>query len=231
MFELFPEVIMFDVTHKTNNEKRPLGVCAAIDQNMEVFTPLRVFMPSECQWVFSWIIGVAMPFLLGKEPLKRNQIFLCDGDPLIYRSYDQHRKNVMPNSVHVLCAYHLVTKGLEKIQPKLTGWDQEKVRSLIATFKAWLFTWMDPGGVESEEQFSVSYAALGVWLKQHYQSKDRDIKSNAQVLEEFLTKTIMYHKHRWFSPNRRHLMTLGHKTTSPLEGGVNGALKKKCSKG
>jgi hypothetical protein len=116
MFELFPEVIMFDVTHKTNNEKRPLGVCAAIDQNMEVFTPLRVFMPSECQWVFSWIIGVAMPFLLGKEPLKRTQFFLCDGDPLIYRSYyDQHRKNVMPNSVHVLCAYHLV--GEFRVKP------------------------------------------------------------------------------------------------------------------
>lgn len=50
LFEMFPEVLMFDVTYQTNTEARPLGLAASIDHHMNVFTPFRVFMPSECQW-------------------------------------------------------------------------------------------------------------------------------------------------------------------------------------
>jgi hypothetical protein len=70
LFELFPEVLMFDVTFGTNTESQPLGVSASMDGNMNVFTPFRVFVPSQCQWVFDWIIGNAMPSLLGNS-LKR----------------------------------------------------------------------------------------------------------------------------------------------------------------
>ena len=70
LFEMFSEILLFDVTHKTNNEKRPLGIFAGIDQNMEAFTPLRIFMPSECQWVLYWIFASACPALLGTEPLQ-----------------------------------------------------------------------------------------------------------------------------------------------------------------
>ena len=71
LFELFPEVLMFDVTFDTNTESRPIGVSASIDSNMNVFTPFCVFMPSQWQWIFDWIIGTAMPSLLRKESLKR----------------------------------------------------------------------------------------------------------------------------------------------------------------
>ena len=50
LFEMFTEVLMFDVTHSTNTEAQPLGLSALIDHNMKVFTPFPVFMPSECQW-------------------------------------------------------------------------------------------------------------------------------------------------------------------------------------
>jgi hypothetical protein len=39
---------MFDVTFGTNTESRPLSVSASMDGNMNVFTPFRVFMPSQC---------------------------------------------------------------------------------------------------------------------------------------------------------------------------------------
>lgn len=70
LFEMFPEILMFDVTHKTNNEKRPLGIFVGIDQNMDVFNVMRVFIPSECQWVMNWIFASVCPSLLGKEPLQ-----------------------------------------------------------------------------------------------------------------------------------------------------------------
>ena len=50
LFEIFTDVLMFDVTQSTNTEARPLGLSVSIDHNMKVFTPFRVFMPSECQW-------------------------------------------------------------------------------------------------------------------------------------------------------------------------------------
>ena len=66
---------MFDVTNGTNSEGRPLGVFSACDGNMDVFTPFLVFMTSECQWVFDWIISTAIPYLLGVEVLLRVQLF------------------------------------------------------------------------------------------------------------------------------------------------------------
>jgi hypothetical protein len=74
---------MFDVTFGTNTESRPLGVSASMDGNMNVFTSFCIFMPSQCQWVFDWTIGNAMPSLLGNS-LKRVQLFMSDGDPKIY---------------------------------------------------------------------------------------------------------------------------------------------------
>ena len=210
---------MFDVTHKTNNEKRPLGVFASIDQNMEVFTPMRVFMPSECQWVFNWIIGSALPSLLGTEPLLCTQIFLCDGDQKIYRTYDQHKDRLMPNSDNALCNYHLVNKQLELIQPDLKGKDTPPVKGQQLTFKLWLFTWMGiRNGVEDEETFSISDQYLKNWLQQQSLSNNNDIKHNSHVLEKFLVR-LYFHKLRWFFPYRKHRMSLGHNTTSPLEGG------------
>lgn len=50
LFEMFLEVLMFDVTYQTNAEAQPLGLATGINQSMNVFTPFRVFMPSECQW-------------------------------------------------------------------------------------------------------------------------------------------------------------------------------------
>ena len=52
LHELYPEVLLFDVTFGTNREGRPLGMSCAFDQNMNTFVPVRVYMPSECQWVF-----------------------------------------------------------------------------------------------------------------------------------------------------------------------------------
>ena len=51
LFDLYPEVLMFDVTFGTNNEGRPMGITASPDGDMNVFTPIRAFLPSQCRWV------------------------------------------------------------------------------------------------------------------------------------------------------------------------------------
>jgi hypothetical protein len=85
LFNLFPEVLQFDVTFGTNNECRPLGVCIAFDGNMKTFCPAKAFLPSQCQWVFGWFFGSAFPILMGRETLWRTQLLLTDGDSKIYQ--------------------------------------------------------------------------------------------------------------------------------------------------
>ena len=110
LFQMFPEVFMFDITHGTNKEARPLGKSSSCNSNMNMFTPFRVFMPSECHWVFIWIFKTAISFLLGLEALSRVQLVLSDGDPKIYKSFDEVKDEIYPNAMHGLCRFHLVKK-------------------------------------------------------------------------------------------------------------------------
>jgi hypothetical protein len=57
LFELFPEVLMFDITFGTNTESRPLGVSASMDGNMNVFT-LSAY--SCCPNVNGYLIGLSV---------------------------------------------------------------------------------------------------------------------------------------------------------------------------
>jgi len=132
LFQLFPEILMVDVTHGTNSETRPLCVSASIDANMKTFTPIRAFLPSECQWVFHWLWASAIPSLLGIETIRRIQLVLSDGDPKIYVPFDSVRERLYPSAVHGLCSFHLVTQPLQRLH--LQGRDKPQVKRMIETY-------------------------------------------------------------------------------------------------
>jgi hypothetical protein len=111
LFELFPEVLMCDVTFQTNGEGRPLFVTAAFDAYMKTFTPVRAFLPSECQWVFHWLWRTAIPALLGKDNIARTQFVLTDGDPKMYIPFDSIKEDLYPAAI-----YHLVIQGMQKLK-------------------------------------------------------------------------------------------------------------------
>ena len=127
----FPEILMVDVTHGTNSETRPLCVSASIDANMKTFTPIRAFLPSECQWVFHWLWASAIPSLLGIEAIRRIQLVLSDGDPKIYIPLDNVIKKLYPSAVHGLCSFHLVSQPLQRL--RLQGRDKPQVKRVIET--------------------------------------------------------------------------------------------------
>jgi hypothetical protein len=78
---------------------------------------------------------------------------------------------------------------------------------------------MSLSGVETEEEFQVSLRLLRKWLFELHcdTNKPRHLRHNATVLDEFLTKSIMPHKDRWFFPGRNRRMTLDQKATSAVE--------------
>jgi len=222
LFELFPEIFMIDITHATNSEGRPLAVSAAVDAHMKTFTPIRAFLPSECQWVFHWLWTTAVPTLLGRENIRRTQLVLSDGDPKIYTPFDSVQEELYPQAIHGLCIYHLVTQPLAKL-PILRK-DKCQVVSMLKTFKLWVFTWVNLGGVETEEEFQTSKNLLYEWLHVLSQGDDPEVRQNSIVLESFLSQKIIHHKKKWFLPGRRRRMTLNQKATSLLES-VNQTMK------
>ena len=131
LFELYPEVLMMDVTYGTNNEGRPLLLTAAFDSDMKSFTPLRAFLPSECRWVFQWIWATAIPTLLGREYISRVQLVLTDGDVNIYVPFDELKEELYPNAVHALCMFHKIIQALTKL--RLLKRDDDTVIAMINT--------------------------------------------------------------------------------------------------
>jgi len=96
LFELHPEVFMFNVTMQTNCERWPLGIGTEVDQNMNVFTPIRVFMLAQHSWVMEWIFCTCLPTLLGKESLSRMQLVLTDGDKQMHGAFDNNQADFCP---------------------------------------------------------------------------------------------------------------------------------------
>ena len=221
LFELYPEVLMMDVTYGTNREGRPLGTSCSFDQNMNIFSPFRAFLPSECQWVFQWLWEIAIPKLLPIEALRRVQVVLTDGDSKIYNAFNAVRDKFYPNAIHALCIFHLVTQPLSKLS-EIRSRDTATIKGMLLTFKLWVFSWMGYDGVESEQEYEESKAGLERWLasfayRQDLGDEAPDLVHNARVLNDFLTTKIIPHKTRFLFPGRGRRMTLGQKATSALE--------------
>ena len=58
---MYPEIIGADDTKETNSEERPLFTLCGKDDNNQMFTIINCFMPSQSQWVFSWMLKIALP--------------------------------------------------------------------------------------------------------------------------------------------------------------------------
>ena len=220
LFEMHPEVFMFDVTMQTNCERRPLGIGASVDQNMNVFTPFRVFMPSQQAWVMEWIFGTCIPTLLGQENIKRTQLVLTDGDRQMFGAFDNNQVEFYPKAQHGLCMYHLINKGLERLKCKLRRQDKKRVNDILYTFKTSCFTWFQIGGVETLEEYAVSEKALRQWLMDLHtdQKEDKDVRHNAMVLDNFLMNNVLPHKKRFLICLRNGKRTLDYRSNSALEG-------------
>ena len=179
--------------------------------------------------MFDWIIGSAMPDLLGREPLHHLQLFLCNGDPKIYRLFDKHNETMMPHAKNALCIFHFIEKGLERLNPEIRGKDQIEVRNQKKIFKNWCYSSMQFGGVETMEEYHDSRKLLQTWLKEQSQLDDTNLSKNAIMYKTFLVKTLENQMDCVLFPKKCHIMSLGHHTTLPLEG-QNSILKKKTSK-
>jgi hypothetical protein len=110
---MFPKVFSIDTTYGTNIEKIPLLVFAGIDNNSKNFTALRVFLPSECEWVFRYVFEIAIPSLIGEANVEHINQINTDGDRQIYNpltNFILDKTSPWFGCIHVLCNCHMIDK-------------------------------------------------------------------------------------------------------------------------
>lgn len=98
---------------------------------------------------------------------------------------------------------------------------------MCCSFRYWVFSWMQQGGVEDESEYQASLGALCRWLRESDECTHTTMHHNAVVLEEFLVKTIIKHKERCVYFLRKEKRTFGFRVTSAVES-MNSATKKGC---
>lgn len=107
-FQMFPEVIGFDITHKTNAEKRPMFIIVARTSNGKNIPIMNAFCPSEAKWVFNWMFEDALPYLFGKPVLQRVRLATTDQDPQCNDAFSEAMVDYFPNARMRLCKWHKV---------------------------------------------------------------------------------------------------------------------------
>jgi len=99
-----------DLTFGTNLQKRPLFLVTGVDGSNKVKTFIRSFMPSKQAKAFRWVIGTAMPTLLGSSPestFKNVHMIATDEEDALISTV----RSIFPNGVHRLDKYHLFIKA------------------------------------------------------------------------------------------------------------------------
>ena len=87
----FPEMFMFmfDVTEKTNIEKRGLLIGTGVDGLGRIFSGIHCFIPNAKEDTFHWMYDVAMKELWGHEIISKIQVIITDGEFCLFSPVDE----------------------------------------------------------------------------------------------------------------------------------------------
>lgn len=161
----FPEAWGVDVTFGTNAEQRPLKSATLKMSTNQTMTHFHSFLPCVARWAYAWSFGVAMPKLLGKDTLQRNNVVCTDGEekeygPLVVLSKQQD--SPWYGTMHNLCVFHLVDRqlGKEGLKGRALGPVGEIYQSIVI---GWIYSWSSK--METPAAFNKSYNLLMTWLR------------------------------------------------------------------
>ena len=139
-------------------------------------------MPSECSWVFNWIIHEAFPQIFKKETLERVRLVLTDHDDKCYEQVESAIAcQLLPNAVHRSCAWHKINRDWEKDIVHVTSRDpQQRMTdmSFIDECRAWFWTF--PKIVETEEEEACQIKAFQKYLDGKKESVTHQVHSRTQ---------------------------------------------------
>jgi hypothetical protein len=155
-FNLFPEVFHCDCTCDTNNTNNHLLTFSCRTSTGKQIVFLRIWIQNQKRFLFCWVLKFVLTSLFETRVFLRTRLIMVDGDP---QQRGELRKPIvvfMPNATDGGCGWHLVEQGWKAHGPGVTavkdvGCNQDKFNLFKKRVKDWCYSWMTPGGVESED--------------------------------------------------------------------------------
>jgi hypothetical protein len=221
-FMLFPEVFHADCTCDTNNTNNHLLTFSCRTSTGKQVVFLRVWLPNQKRFAFRWVFKFVLTSLFDPRAFKRTRLVMVDGDPQQRSELSKAILDYMPNAIDGGCGWHIVEQGWKSHGPGKTA-VKEKKRDTYNLFKRrvkeWCYSWMRPGGVESEEEYSVSKELLFAYLgsSEVLQACDGQTYVVEQV-SEFVRNYVIVYDRVFLFFKKKYLRYFDVKTSSAHEG-------------
>jgi hypothetical protein len=166
-FMLFPEVFHADCTCDTNNTNNHLLTFSCRSSTGKQVVFLRVWLPNQKRFAFRWVFKFVLTSIFDPRAFRRTRLVMVDGDPQQRSELSKAIMDYMPNAIDGGCGWHIVEQGWKAHGPGKTA-VKEKKRDAYNLFKKrvkdWCYSWMTPGGAESEDEYSLSKELLFAYL-------------------------------------------------------------------
>jgi hypothetical protein len=164
-FYLFPEVFHADCTCDTNNTNNHLLTFSCRTSTGKQVVFLRIWLPNQKRSTFRWVFKFVLTSLFDERVFRRTRLVMVDGDPQQKPELKKAISQFMRNAVDGGCGWHIVEQGWKRHIPgnnvvKEGNGSREKYNLFVKQVKNWCYSWMIPGGVESEEEYLVSKQLL-----------------------------------------------------------------------
>ena len=166
-FKMFPEVSSWDVTEKTNTEKRKLFIGLNYDSSGTSNPHTHVFLPSGRRWVFNWGARHAIPILHGSIICKEIKLHLFDEDLNEIIPFE-NATEVFPNSKIRICWFHRAILKTASFGKFATDTEDDKAESIINGFNILCDSISED--VETIQEYVLTRNLIRIWLNQSYSS-------------------------------------------------------------
>ena len=168
-FLLFPEVIHGDCTCDTNNTNNHLLTFSCRTSSGKQVVFLKVWLPNQKRFSFRWVFKFVLTSLFDPRAFLRTRLVMVDGDPQQKSELSKALLDYMPNAIDGGCGWHIVEQGWKRHGPAMTavtvaGGKRDKFNLFKKRVKDWCYSWMTAGGVESEDEYTVSKQLLFAYL-------------------------------------------------------------------
>ena len=227
LFKLCPEVVWVDVTSHSNNKGFHLLTFSSRLSIGKQVVWLWIFIPNQQRFSFRWVFQEAIPILVPKWLRDRVLFFMKDADPQQRNEILASMTNTFVNASEGTCGYHVVHQGWRKNVPSCTNifppTQLKKWSYIVHQIHKWIYSWMNPGNVEDEDEYEISKFLLEKFVcSQAVQEIVGDNKFLIPKIISFLRKHVYTWETLYLHYRRSHIRHFDTAHSSPHEGTNHG---------
>ncbi|XP_057733879.1 protein FAR1-RELATED SEQUENCE 5-like [Arachis stenosperma] len=165
-YQVFGDVVAFDVTYKKNVYLSPLVVFSSVNHHNQTVVFAAVLVANEKEETYVWLLQQLQTSMKGKAPVS----IITDGDRKMKSAIEQ----VFPEAHHRLCAWHLLRNATSNIgKPKFTRMFKDCMLGdyEVRTFQRKWFEMVEKFGVADKRWVQDMYERRHSWATAHIRKK------------------------------------------------------------